>query len=158
MTEERRKVLGWISGCLGGCALLTAGAPVLGFLSNAVRRKRQTRAFDLGDAAALPDGQFRLVTFTYEDETGYTRRPRILSAYLRRDGERVLALSPICTHLRCNVAWDGASKGFMCPCHGGMFDSEGRVTKGPPVEPLFRFPIEIKSGSMTLIVPESYKG
>jgi cytochrome b6-f complex iron-sulfur subunit len=40
------------------------------------------------------------------------------------------AISSICTHLGCNVAHkEGA--GFACPCHGSLYDGDGRVVQGP---------------------------
>jgi ubiquinol-cytochrome c reductase iron-sulfur subunit len=49
----------------------------------------------------------------------------------------VLVLVGICTHLGCSPTdklqpaddWMG---GFVCPCHGSMFDLAGRVYKGMP--------------------------
>ncbi len=43
--------------------------------------------------------------------------------------EGVAAMSLICTHLGCIVG--ETEEGFSCPCHGSVFDAEGRVTGGP---------------------------
>jgi 3-phenylpropionate/trans-cinnamate dioxygenase ferredoxin reductase subunit len=49
-----------------------------------------------------------------------------------RDGEGgVHAVSPICTHLRCVVGWNGQDRTWDCPCHGSRFDVEGKVVRGP---------------------------
>jgi quinol---cytochrome c reductase iron-sulfur subunit, bacillus type len=48
----------------------------------------------------------------------------------------VRALSATCTHLGCQVRWDGDAKQFRCPCHGGVYDASGRVVSGPPPRPL----------------------
>jgi menaquinol-cytochrome c reductase iron-sulfur subunit len=32
-----------------------------------------------------------------------------------------------------------AAGNFICPCHGGVYDFEGKVIGGPPVRPLDRF-------------------
>lgn len=53
----------------------------------------------------------------------------------RRDDELV-AFDARCTHLACPVAYDKTSNGFACPCHGGKFDCDGKVTAGPPPRPL----------------------
>lgn len=42
------------------------------------------------------------------------------------------ALSPVCTHAGCIVAWNNAEKSWDCPCHGGRYDIEGKVLTGPP--------------------------
>jgi cytochrome b6-f complex iron-sulfur subunit len=51
------------------------------------------------------------------------------------------ALSLACTHARCTVRWDRGARQFLCPCHGGRFDAEGRVVAGPPPAPLRRLEI-----------------
>ena len=46
----------------------------------------------------------------------------------------VAAMSMVCTHLGCIV---GESKeGFLCPCHGSRFDTDGFVVAGPAPRPL----------------------
>jgi len=41
-----------------------------------------------------------------------------------------------CAHLGCLVKWDSESNQFICPCHGGHYNSEGQVIAGPPPLPL----------------------
>jgi nitrite reductase/ring-hydroxylating ferredoxin subunit len=48
----------------------------------------------------------------------------------------VHALSPLCTHLGCRVAWNRAERSWDCPCHGSRFGPDGRVLQGPAVEGL----------------------
>ncbi len=48
--------------------------------------------------------------------------------------EGIGALSLVCTHLGCIVRDTG--EGFICPCHGSKFDSNGNVTGGPAPRPL----------------------
>ena len=47
-----------------------------------------------------------------------------------------VALSAVCTHLGCVVAWQEQAGEFLCPCHGGRFSAEGIVLGGPPPKPL----------------------
>lgn len=58
----------------------------------------------------------------------------------------LIALSPVCSHLGCLVNWDMGRSEFVCPCHGGRYDMEGRVAGGPPPAPLTRLPLEIREG------------
>jgi nitrite reductase/ring-hydroxylating ferredoxin subunit len=47
-----------------------------------------------------------------------------------------VALSAVCTHLGCVVAWQDQAGEFLCPCHGGRFSADGQVLGGPPPKPL----------------------
>jgi glycine/D-amino acid oxidase-like deaminating enzyme/nitrite reductase/ring-hydroxylating ferredoxin subunit len=74
------------------------------------------------------------------------------AAILKINGEKIAtfcdsngtlhAVSPVCTHLGCDVTWNTAEQSWDCPCHGSRFDPDGRILQGPAVKPL-----EIKSVS-----------
>ncbi|GLI53709.1 ubiquinol-cytochrome c reductase iron-sulfur subunit [Thermodesulfovibrio yellowstonii] len=76
-------------------------------------------------------------------EIGNLQKP--LKIYLVNNGDLITALSPVCTHLGCFVNFDKNSNEFICPCHGGRYDSEGKVLTGPPKEPLQRLPVKIEN-------------
>jgi len=48
----------------------------------------------------------------------------------------VHAVSPVCTHLKCNVHYNNAEQTWDCPCHGSRFAIDGSVVYGPAVNPL----------------------
>ncbi len=73
---------------------------------------------------------------------------------LRRQSEtEVAAISLVCTHLGCTI--NRVETGFLCPCHGSQYDSDGLVVGGPAPKTLHwlaikKVPgnqIEIDSGS-----------
>jgi Rieske Fe-S protein len=55
----------------------------------------------------------------------------------------VRALSSTCTHLGCRVSYDHELKVIKCPCHGGVFSSDGRNVSGPPPAPLATLPTRV---------------
>jgi cytochrome b6-f complex iron-sulfur subunit len=68
---------------------------------------------------------------------------------LRSSGELV-ALSAVCTHLGCTVAYNQSAQIFHCPCHGGQYDRDGNVIAGPPPKPLERINIRVEDDKIVL--------
>jgi glycine/D-amino acid oxidase-like deaminating enzyme/nitrite reductase/ring-hydroxylating ferredoxin subunit len=58
-----------------------------------------------------------------------------VAAYRSERGTLTL-LSAKCTHLGCDVAWNGAEQTWDCPCHGSRFAPTGAVLSGPAESPL----------------------
>ncbi|MBA3437698.1 MAG: Rieske 2Fe-2S domain-containing protein [Thermoleophilaceae bacterium] len=57
-----------------------------------------------------------------------------------------VVVSTRCAHLGCPVRYYQAPKRFVCPCHGGIYDFQGKVAGGPPVRPLDRFDARASNG------------
>jgi len=53
-----------------------------------------------------------------------------------RTASSLTARSLLCTHQGCEVAWSEAAQAYVCPCHEGKYDAEGRPKEGPPPKPL----------------------
>lgn len=62
-----------------------------------------------------------------------------VAAY-RSDTGKLTLLSPVCTHLGCNVDWNEAEATWDCPCHGSRFKATGAVLSGPAESPLEKLP------------------
>ena len=77
---------------------------------------------DAGPASAVPadrvDDRFRNQGF-----------------FLVRRGDRVVALSSICTHQNCTIN-AMPDRSFTCKCHGSRFDPTGHVVTGPATRDL----------------------
>jgi glycine/D-amino acid oxidase-like deaminating enzyme/nitrite reductase/ring-hydroxylating ferredoxin subunit len=52
------------------------------------------------------------------------------------------AISSICTHFKCSVAWNNAEQSWDCPCHGARYSHDGEVLTGPASVGLERISIE----------------
>ena len=61
-----------------------------------------------------------------------------------------VAISQRCAHLGCPVRYIQATKRFVCPCHGGVYNFEGKVDGGPPVRPLDRFYTRVTNGRVEI--------
>lgn len=76
------------------------------------------------------------------------------SAWIYEEGGKIIALSPVCTHLGCTVDWDSSDdhpNRFFCPCHLGAFEKDGKnVDRTPPTEPLYVYDLEVRDGTIYL--------
>jgi carotenoid phi-ring synthase / carotenoid chi-ring synthase len=91
----------------------------------------------VSDSAITPDG----TSLTLAGEPIFVRRT---SAGL------VEAMSRRCTHAGCTVEWSQASTQFLCPCHGGVFDRDGRPRSGPSTKPLVRLAASAAAGGVEI--------
>lgn len=69
-------------------------------------------------------------------------------AVIKRE-KGIYALNLTCTHLGCTV--NAALQGFVCPCHGSRFDTEGQVIKGPADRPLKTLFVKEKGNDISIM-------
>lgn len=86
-----------------------------------------------------------LASFTSLVQDAYLKAsPREVSVYVLNHGDGQFTIyDDRCTHLGCPFDWDDKVRGFLCPCHNGEFDENGRVTGGPPPRPLDRYEYKV---------------
>src|SRR5207247_1134254 len=63
-----------------------------------------------------------------ELEEGVPRRVSAgaIGAFLVRQGNQVVGMSSVCTHLPCELVWERSTKVLNCPCHNLGFDIDGQ--------------------------------
>jgi menaquinol-cytochrome c reductase iron-sulfur subunit len=66
----------------------------------------------------------------------------------QESADEYIAISTRCAHAGCPVRFVQAAANFICPCHGGVYDFQGKVTGGPPVRPLDRFQTRVSNGEV----------
>jgi nitrite reductase/ring-hydroxylating ferredoxin subunit len=59
-------------------------------------------------------------------------------AVYRDPSGQLHALSAVCTHMGCQVAFNPSERSWDCPCHGSRFDIDGAVLDGPATKALAR--------------------
>jgi Rieske Fe-S protein len=107
------------------------------------------------DASALDGldaGGPTTVTLRIPRQDGYRQVVDRRVVYLSRDGDGVRALDSTCSHLGCRTRFDAERRTFVCPCHGGAYDLDGRVVAGPPPAPLRRIETRVEAGRVLVRV------
>jgi menaquinol-cytochrome c reductase iron-sulfur subunit len=149
-TVTRRRFMTLTAHGAGAAAAAAFTLPPLAFaVGSALFDRPPVRWEGVGTLADFPDNTYvpKVITMTTGiGEVGKT------TVYMRRHNdkidsppnppgydEQVVAVSTRCMHLGCPVRYVQASQRFICPCHGGVYDFQGKVVGGPPVRPLDRF-------------------
>lgn len=70
---------------------------------------------------------------------------------LLRSKQGIVVLSTRCTHLGCTVRMAGQE--WLCPCHGGRYDLQGRVLGGPPPAALARLEAGVSAQGSVYFYP-----
>jgi menaquinol-cytochrome c reductase iron-sulfur subunit len=148
----RRQALKALIAGTDGLIAAALAVPVLGYLLTPLLRQTGAAAWvTLGPVADLLGTEPRRVDFRYTSEVGYTAESVNGFAYIVPAADSTpLVLSPVCTHMGCNVVWNGEKQRFLCPCHGGQYTADGRNVAGPPPRPLDRIPTRIENGVLMI--------
>lgn len=139
---------------LNGFIALVLAVPVLGYLLTPLIRKTGEGTWvDVGPAADFQNPEPQRADFRYTSEVGYKAETVSGFAYVVPGQDATpLALSPVCTHMGCNVAWSHEKQRFLCPCHGGQYTADGRNVAGPPPRPLDQLPVRVEDGLLKIQV------
>jgi nitrite reductase/ring-hydroxylating ferredoxin subunit len=111
---------------LGAAAGLAAGAGAISIL-------RPTRTPLTGNGRPLVgDGEWVAVAMLADLPEGAAVRFSTVAfdGYVVNDAGTIRALSSVCTHMGCTLAYRPEWKDLRCPCHGASFNLAGELANG----------------------------
>ena len=114
--------------------------------------RRESQWLHAGDVTQLAEDVPMPVTLRIARPDGASEVGERRVVYLVRSGDRVRALDSTCTHLGCRTKFNAESMQIECPCHGGVYDSAGRVISGPPPAPLAAMATRIENDQIMVQV------
>ncbi|MBI3271202.1 MAG: Rieske (2Fe-2S) protein [Planctomycetes bacterium] len=145
----RRRLLTILLAGVNALTLGLAGAPIVGALVSPILRTRKPQWIRTCERGALAAGAPMKLVVQVPVTDGYAGGTRRVTLWLTIAAQgAVVAMSSECTHMGCNVAWEGERGRFRCPCHGGEYDGQGQVLAGPPLRPLDRLAVEERDGAV----------
>ena len=86
---------------------------------------------ELGSTDELKPGQGAIIRSSLEK----------IAAYRDPKGD-VHLHSAACMHLGCHLHWNSFETCWNCPCHGSIFDADGRVLNAPAISGLQKIELE----------------
>lgn len=153
---SRRQFLNYTLTGVGGFMAAGMLAPMLGMAVDPILKKSSAGELanvnlaveDITNEPQRIDWKIEQVDAWYESEVSK-------SAWVYKDENGdIVALSPICKHLGCVVAWEGSEKypdQFYCPCHAGRYYKSGvNVPDTPPLAPLDVYDSKVENGMLYL--------
>ncbi len=149
-SPTRRRWLTWLGLGLGGLTTGTAAVPLVATAFSPVINWTPDTWVTLGPVEQFPLNRMKIVHFKHPGRRAWDGASAYATAYVRRQPDTVVVFSVHCAHLGCPVTWFPESQLFMCPCHGGVYDSEGNVVGGPPPRGLFRYRHKIENGQLSI--------
>lgn len=153
---DRRRFLKVATCALGGGIGVTVAAPAVSYLLHPVGRRTVTAVAEPIDAIgvdALGTNPVRvpLRARALRDAWTSTSDVPLGAAWVRRDEKgEVQALSSVCPHLGCAVAFNKPTGDFRCPCHDSSFAVTGAYQRGPAERGLDPLPLEVKDGRVLI--------
>jgi menaquinol-cytochrome c reductase iron-sulfur subunit len=146
---SRRGFLNRISLALCGVAAAAVGVPVLSYIITPLLRPSPQEWFSMGPVDGFQVGQTVLKSLPDVSPVAWAGQVAESAIWVRRTGDQAFTVFAInCTHLGCPVNWRADANLFMCPCHGGVYYSDGTVAGGPPPRPLFQYETRIQAGQL----------
>ena len=148
-TLNRRQFLGRVIQAIGGLVAAVVGIPIIGYILSPLLGAQESHWRAVGAVSDFRAGQTVLTIFPAISQDGWVQREQRIPVYVQRiDETRFLVLSPKCTHLGCMSQWNQNAQEFLCPCHAGVFDAEGKNIAGPPPRPLDRYEVKVENGRL----------
>jgi menaquinol-cytochrome c reductase iron-sulfur subunit len=151
---SRRQFLNYTLMGVGGFLVAAPVIPMLRFaIDPALQPEKEQDLVAVGDISQFGPEPKR-VDFQLDVVDGWAEYPISMSAWVTVEGEKILALSPICKHLGCTVEWNSREEfpnQYFCPCHNGLYTKDGvNVPNTPPPKPLDVYYHEVKEGTLYL--------
>ena len=150
---SRRWLLLKASIALNGIVGLGLAYPIIRYFCYSVKPDKEFKSWvSLGSLDAFPVGETRLAYFTNPFARSWDGQTDSTACYVRRTGtSEVQVFAVNCAHLNCPVRWFPESQLFMCPCHGGVYYSDGTVAGGPPPRPLTQYPVRVRDNQVEIL-------
>jgi len=148
---SRRQFLGRLTALMAAAIGAALAVPAIGYLIGPSLRRFDRPPAGAGSVATLPPDQPVQREVVVETRDGWMTKQTTRAVWVvRRAGGEVVVYNPHCTHLGCAYRWNVGTRHFECPCHGGVYDLDGRVVAGPPPRPLDRLDVRVEGDELAV--------
>lgn len=158
---QRREFLGKATGIVAGAGIAAVSWPFVSSMNPA--RNVIAKATTSVDLSGIEFGEVKVVEWLGRPVFVFRRAAEEI-AQMRNDAEGAIDPEPdeqrvkdpewlvvvgLCTHLGCVPT--RRESGWLCPCHGSVYDNSGRVVRGPAPNNLEVPPYRFASADRVII-------
>lgn len=154
--KSRRRFLKILSHALGGTLAAGIIAPLIGLLVHPLIKKTVYGTEDfinIGKVDDFPVGVPKKITVTSSKMDAWNIFEGLVMGsvwVIRQEDNSLSVFSTNCPHLGCGIDWGQAENKFLCPCHGGIFDVDGKTLAGPSPRGLYAYETKIENNNILL--------
>ncbi len=155
----RRTFFRWVTGAAASLIGLGLAIPLIGYVISPALKRREQSWVEVGSVDDLLVGKPKPLDYVQTIQDGWmaSQTHKAVWAIKQADGQ-VTVFSPMCTHLGCGYRWEDADHKFKCPCHGSVYDADGKVLEGPAPRRLDVLPSKVEGGRLFVMYKEYKAG
>ena len=136
---------------------ISLAVPLVGYVISPAFKRKKKEWVPVAKLEDLPINEPKDLQYTETVEDGWLQTDSTKGIWaIKNQDNQVTVFSPICPHLGCGYRWDRKDRLFKCPCHGSIYDINGKVKGGPAPRPLDTLPVKIENGQL-LVIYKQYK-
>lgn len=144
---SRRRFIATMLAVISSAVASILGVPLAGFFSLPALRKREFEWAEVGPVEQFKVGEISFALVKPLKRPVWPEEAPKMGAFVSRRADGSFEIfHNHCTHVGCPVNWNPEAQRFFSPCHGGVFDRDGRVLAGPPPRPLDRHEWKVENG------------
>jgi menaquinol-cytochrome c reductase iron-sulfur subunit len=144
--EKRNFIKGATAAILGFITLFLS-VPFVSFLIPSSNEGGEEKFIKVPNFPGIPTEKPTKMTFSYVDKQAFITSNVVYDIWVTKHAaDKATVYSPLCPHLNCRYTF--VENLYKCPCHGSVFNQDGKCIAGPSPRPLDTLAYKIESGEL----------
>ncbi len=146
---QKRNFIKGLTATVLGFLSLALTWPLVSFLIPSSNEGTGEKFIKVPNFPAMPTGKPTKLNFTSIDVQAFITSNVVYDIWvIKHAADKATVYSPLCPHLNCRYNFDSTKDVFACPCHGSVFNEQGKCIAGPAPRPLDTLPYKIEGGEL----------
>lgn len=144
---QKRNFIKGLTAAVLGFITLFLSIPFVSFLIPPTSGGSENKFIKVPNFPNIPIGKPTKLNFQDIDQQAFMVNTIVYDIWvIKHAADKATVYSPLCPHLNCRYTYVNTQ--FACPCHGSIFNEEGKCTGGPSPRPLDTLPYKIEGGEL----------